>query len=145
MLCLQHYAPSAVRQFRVKSLRCTLSHAWAGLRRRNQHKDGWHFKHFLNSPDQALLITALFSDVLPGAGGTFIAADSPAHVARWFAEHPEGQGGDNPPPDQEGLPTAGECVHTTCSILRLIPIEFAKRLLHDAWICRSYPDVNVAS
>eukprot|EP01043_Picozoa_sp_COSAG02_P045848 COSAG02_NODE_4233_length_5606_cov_115.218230_2_plen_196_part_00 len=44
--------------------------------------------------------------MVPGAGGTFIAADSPAHVARWFAEHPEGQGGDNPPPGQADLPAA---------------------------------------
>ena len=48
---------------------------------------------FLDTPDQALLVTVLFSDVLPGAGGTFIAADSAKHVARWFSEHPEGSHG----------------------------------------------------
>ena len=69
-------------------------------------QDGWHFKHFLDTPDQALLITALFSDVVPGAGGTFIAADSPAHVARWYAQHPEGTGGDAPPEGAADLPTA---------------------------------------
>jgi hypothetical protein len=57
------------------------------------HKDGWHFKHFLDTPDQALLATVLFTDVVPGAGGTYIAADSAKHVARWFAEHPEGSQG----------------------------------------------------
>ena len=48
---------------------------------------------FLDTPDQALLVTVLFTDVLPRAGGTFIAADSAKHVARWFAEHPEGSYG----------------------------------------------------
>lgn len=38
-------------------------------------------------------MTVLFTDVLPGAGGTFIAADSAKHVARWFSEHPEGSHG----------------------------------------------------
>jgi hypothetical protein len=70
------------------------------------HKDGWHFKHFLDSPDQALLVTALFSDVMPGAGGTFIAADSPSHVARWLAANPQGCGGDAPAADEPGIPTA---------------------------------------
>jgi hypothetical protein len=48
---------------------------------------------FLDTPDQALLVTVLFTDVLPGAGGTFIAADSAKHVARWFSQHPEGSHG----------------------------------------------------
>ena len=38
-------------------------------------------------------MTVLFTDVLPGAGGTFIAADSAKHVARWFSQHPEGSHG----------------------------------------------------
>ena len=57
------------------------------------HDARWHFKHFLDSPDQALLMTALFADVVPGAGGTFIAADSHKHVAQWFSDHPEGSQG----------------------------------------------------
>jgi hypothetical protein len=60
------------------------------------HKDGWHFKHFLDTPDQALLITVLFSDVVPGGGGTFIAADSPAHVARFLAANPQVTTGSTP-------------------------------------------------
>jgi len=55
------------------------------------HKDGDFFVHFLDSPEQALLTIFMWSDVLPdGGGATYIAADSPPVVARWFAEHPEG-------------------------------------------------------
>ena len=54
------------------------------------HKDGWHFRHFLDSPEQALLGIPLFTDVLPQGGATFIAADSVGVVARYLAAHPEG-------------------------------------------------------
>ena len=54
------------------------------------HKDGWHFRHFLDSPDQGLLGIPLMTDVLPEGGGTFIAADSVPVVARYLAAHPEG-------------------------------------------------------
>jgi hypothetical protein len=54
------------------------------------HKDGDFFTHFLDSPEQALLVIALFSDIHPRGGGTFIACDSVAPVARYLAAHPEG-------------------------------------------------------
>ena len=54
------------------------------------HKDGWHFRHFLDSPEQGLLGIPLFTDVLPQGGATFIAADSVPVVARFLAAHPEG-------------------------------------------------------
>ena len=66
--------------------------AWEppAARRRTWHKDGWHFRHFLDSPEQGLLVVPLFSDVLPRSGGTCIATDSIAPVARLLAAHPEG-------------------------------------------------------
>ena len=54
------------------------------------HKDGWQFRHFLDSPDQGLLGIPLMTDVLPEGGGTFIAADSVPVMARYLAAHPEG-------------------------------------------------------
>ncbi len=57
---------------------------------RGWHKDGWHFRHFLDSPEQGLLGIPLFTDVLPQGGATFIAADSVPVVARFLADHPEG-------------------------------------------------------
>lgn len=54
------------------------------------HKDGWHFRHFLNSPEQALVVVPIYCDILPKSGGTFIAVDSVAPVARLLARFPEG-------------------------------------------------------
>lgn len=68
-------------------------------RQRGWHKDGWHFRHFLDSPEQGLLTVPIFSDILPRSGGTFIATDSVAPVARLLAQseaglHPDSvQGG----------------------------------------------------
>lgn len=54
------------------------------------HKDGHFFRHFLDSPEQALLGLPLWSDVVPQGGGTFIAPDSIGVIARFLAAHPEG-------------------------------------------------------
>ncbi len=54
------------------------------------HKDGDFFRHFLDSPEQALLTFVLWTDMLPRGGGTFVAADSVPVVARFLAAHPEG-------------------------------------------------------
>ncbi len=54
------------------------------------HKDGWHFRHFLDSPEQGLLTVPIYSDILPQSGGTFIAPDSIAPVARLLAGIPAG-------------------------------------------------------
>jgi hypothetical protein len=54
------------------------------------HKDGDFFRHFLDSPEQGLLVIAVFSDIADQGGGTYLACDSVGHVARFLAEHPEG-------------------------------------------------------
>ncbi len=54
------------------------------------HKDGDFFLHFLDSPEQGLLTLILWSDIAPRGGGTFVACDSVAPVARLLAAHPEG-------------------------------------------------------
>ena len=54
------------------------------------HKDGDFFRHFLDSPEQALLTIILWTDVEPRSGGTFLACDSVPIVARFLAQHPEG-------------------------------------------------------
>jgi hypothetical protein len=54
------------------------------------HKDGDFFRHFLDSPEQGLLTLVLWSDIEPRGGGTFVAADSVAPVARLLAGAPEG-------------------------------------------------------
>ena len=54
------------------------------------HKDGWHFRHFINSPEQGLLTVPIYTDILAQSGGTFIARDSIGPVARLLAQCPAG-------------------------------------------------------
>lgn len=54
------------------------------------HKDGYFFRHFLDSPEQGLLTIVAWTDVVSHGGGTFIALDSVGVVARHLAAHPEG-------------------------------------------------------
>lgn len=63
---------------------------WRSVHAPGWHKDGWHFRHFLDSPQQGLLLGYFFSDILPGSGGTQICVDSIGVVARLLAQHPEG-------------------------------------------------------
>ncbi|ORY63426.1 uncharacterized protein BCR38DRAFT_345012 [Pseudomassariella vexata] len=56
----------------------------------NWHVDGDFFVHYLDSPEQGLLVIPLFTDVIPDGGGTVICPDAIAGVARWLYEHPEG-------------------------------------------------------
>ncbi|KAF7338855.1 hypothetical protein MSAN_02208500 [Mycena sanguinolenta] len=57
--------------------------------------DGWHvdgdfFIHFLDSPEQALLVIPLFSDIAPGGGGTAICTDGIGVVAKHLHDNPAG-------------------------------------------------------
>ena len=54
------------------------------------HKDGDWFHHFLDSPEQALLIIVLWRDIEPKGGGTFFACDSVREMAKLYAGKPEG-------------------------------------------------------
>lgn len=56
------------------------------------HVDGDSFVHYLDSPEQALLVVPLFSDVPAGggAGGTALCPGGMRAVARHLYAHPEG-------------------------------------------------------
>ncbi|KAJ7670637.1 hypothetical protein DFH06DRAFT_139938 [Mycena polygramma] len=54
------------------------------------HVDGDFFLHFLDSPEQALLVIPIFSDIGPGGGGTAICTDGIGIVARHLYENPNG-------------------------------------------------------
>ncbi|CAL1712495.1 unnamed protein product [Somion occarium] len=56
----------------------------------NWHVDGDFLVHFLDSPEQALLVIPLYSDIKPRGGGTFIATDGIDYIANYLAAHPEG-------------------------------------------------------
>lgn len=62
---------------------------------RPQELTGWHvdgdfFVHYLDSPEQALLVIPLWSDVVPGGGGTVICPAAIEVMARHLYAHPEG-------------------------------------------------------
>lgn len=54
------------------------------------HWDGMGRKHFVDSPEQGLLVLPCFSDVGSRGGGTLLATGSHKVVARYLARHPEG-------------------------------------------------------
>lgn len=56
------------------------------------HVDGDFFVHYLDSPEQALLVVPLFTDIPQrrGAGGTALYPAGTRDIARHLYEHPEG-------------------------------------------------------
>ncbi|KAK3104290.1 hypothetical protein LTR53_018525, partial [Teratosphaeriaceae sp. CCFEE 6253] len=62
---------------------------------RGQDLPGWHvdgdfFVHYLDSPEQGLLVIPLFTDILPGAGGTMICPGAIPEVAGFLREQTDG-------------------------------------------------------
>ncbi|EGN98484.1 hypothetical protein SERLA73DRAFT_161227 [Serpula lacrymans var. lacrymans S7.3] len=56
----------------------------------NWHVDGDSFVHFLDSPEQGLLVTPIFSDIKSRGGGTCICPEGITIIAKYLAAHPEG-------------------------------------------------------
>ncbi|ETS80610.1 hypothetical protein PFICI_08139 [Pestalotiopsis fici W106-1] len=56
----------------------------------NWHVDGDFFVHYLDSPEQGLLVIPLFTDIQPNGGGTMICPDAIPKVAQWLYQHPDG-------------------------------------------------------
>ncbi|KAK4123576.1 hypothetical protein N657DRAFT_645159 [Parathielavia appendiculata] len=54
------------------------------------HVDGDFFVHYLDSPEQALLVTPLFTDIVPNGGGTYICPEAIPKIAKHLHDHPEG-------------------------------------------------------
>ncbi len=54
------------------------------------HWDGHHFRHYVNAPDQGLLLLCIFSDIEPKGGATLIAEGSHQTVARYLNRLPDG-------------------------------------------------------
>jgi hypothetical protein len=54
------------------------------------HVDGDFFVHYLDSPEQGLLVIPLWTDIVAGAGGTFICPGAIPTIAKHLYDHPEG-------------------------------------------------------
>jgi len=68
---------------------------WEGKRMPPKELDNWHvdgdfFIHYLDSPEQGLLVIPIFTDIVEGGGGTMISPDGIRIVAKHLMEHPEG-------------------------------------------------------
>ena len=55
----------------------------------NWHNDGDSFVHFLDSPEQALLVIPLWSDIKPRGGGTVVCSDGIKHIAKRLVSSPQ--------------------------------------------------------
>lgn len=56
--------------------------------------DGWHcdgdfFVHFLDSPEQGLLVIPLWSDIETKGGGTAVCGDGIKHIAQHLVLYPD--------------------------------------------------------
>jgi len=56
----------------------------------NWHVDGDWFVHYLDSPEQALLVTPVFTKIEPRGGATYICPEGIDKIAQYLAAHPEG-------------------------------------------------------
>lgn len=56
----------------------------------NWHVDGDFFVHYLDSPEQALLVIPIYSKIQSQGGGTMISPDGIPLIAQYLAAHPEG-------------------------------------------------------
>lgn len=71
------------------------------------HVDGDFFVHYLDSPEQGLLVIPLWTDIVAGGGGTMICPGAIPTVAKHLYDHPEGVSprmtprGQNPTFEQE--------------------------------------------
>ncbi|KAK2758680.1 hypothetical protein FQN54_003370 [Arachnomyces sp. PD_36] len=85
------------------------------------HVDGDFFMHYLDSPEQALLVIPLFSDIKEKAGGTMISPDGIELIAKHLYEHPEGVSprmtprGQPPIAEPEGLEFYNNLIQERCS------------------------------
>jgi hypothetical protein len=55
------------------------------------HVDGDFFNHFLDSPEQALLVIPCWSDVGENSGATWICDEGPKKIGKLLYDHPEGR------------------------------------------------------
>jgi ectoine hydroxylase-related dioxygenase (phytanoyl-CoA dioxygenase family) len=54
------------------------------------HVDGDFFIHYLDSPEQGLLVIPLFTDIVPDGGATFLCPDAMKKVAQHLYQNPAG-------------------------------------------------------
>ena len=87
------------------------------------HVDGDFFVHYLDSPEQGLLVIPLFTDINPDGGGTFICPDAIPVVAKHLYDHPEGVSPYMDPRAQNPNMDKAKSLGFFCDIAKSMPNE----------------------
>lgn len=92
-----------------------------------QDLDGWHvdgdfFIHYLDSPEQGLLVIPLFTDIIPDGGGTFILPSAIPIMAKHLYSHPEGVSPRMTPRGEPGFNEEPD-LRWACNIAKSFPRE----------------------
>ena len=87
------------------------------------HVDGDFFVHYLDSPEQGLLVIPLFTDINPGGGGTFICPDGIPKVAKHLYDHPEGVSPYMVSRKEASRMDRGKSLDFFCDIVKSMPKE----------------------
>jgi hypothetical protein len=87
------------------------------------HVDGDFFVHYLDSPEQALLVIPLFTDIGPGGGGTFICPPAIPKIAKHLYDHPEGVSPRMAPRAEDPKMNKEKSLKFFCDIARSMPDE----------------------
>jgi hypothetical protein len=86
--------------------------------------DGDFFVHYLDSPEQALLVVPLWSDVVPSGGGTVICPAGIPIIAKYLHDHPDGVSPRMVPRhDNPTFTSAGSDLSFCCNIAKQMPDE----------------------
>ena len=90
----------------------------------NWHVDGDFFVHYLDSPEQALLVIPLWTDIVPSGGGTVICPPGIPLIAQHLFAHPEGVSSRMTPRAQNPtFASEGADLSFYCDIARGMPDE----------------------
>ena len=87
------------------------------------HVDGDFFAHFLDSPEQGLLVIPLFTDILPGGGGTMICPAAIPKVAKHLFDHPEGVSPRMTPRAQNPIWEPEQGLQWFCELAKSMPAD----------------------
>lgn len=85
------------------------------------HVDGDFFVHFLDSPEQGLLVIPLFTDINRGGGGTMICPAAIPKMAKYLYEQPEGVSPRMTPRAQNPTFEPEQGLHFFCDVAKSVP------------------------
>lgn len=79
------------------------------------------FVHYLDSPEQGLLVIPLFTDINPGGGGTMICPAAIPKMAKYLHEHPNGVSPRMTPREQNPTFEPEQGLNFFCNVAKCMP------------------------